>query len=134
VAIAVIDDDEAVRESIRMLLESYGYVVHLFENAEQFLLETGMRYDCLLVDHNMPGMSGLELIELHRQRRAAIPAILITGRGSPSVATYAAELGAIYLEKPVMEDVLVHEIEKAMAAAHRAGEEEHNHDQTRTFR
>jgi two-component system response regulator DctR len=84
----------------------------LFENAEQFLLETGMRYDCLLVDHNMPGMSGLELIELHRQRRSAVPAILITGRGSPTVAVYAAQLGAVYLEKPVTEDILVREIEK----------------------
>lgn len=112
--IAVIDDDEAVRESMRMLLEAYGYAVHVFENAEQFLLETGTRYDCLLVDHNMPGMSGLELIELHRQRRSATPVIMVTGRGSPSIAVCAAELGAVYLEKPVEEDVLVQEIEKVM--------------------
>jgi FixJ family two-component response regulator len=115
VAIAVIDDDEAVRESTRLLLESYGYTVHLFENAEHFLLATGTRYDCLLVDHNMPGISGLELIELQRRQRPATPAILITGRGSPAIAVCAAEMGAIYLEKPVDEDILVQEIAKVVA-------------------
>jgi CheY-like chemotaxis protein len=112
--IAVIDDDEFVRDSTRLLLESYGYVVECFESAEQFSAATATSFDCLLLDQNMPGMSGLELIELHRQRQVTIPVLLITGRGNPTVAAHAKDLGVTYLEKPVLEDVLVREIEKAV--------------------
>ncbi|GAA0573742.1 response regulator [Rhizomicrobium electricum] len=115
--IAVIDDDEFVRDSTRLLLESYGFVVECFESAEQFSAETATSFHCLLLDQNMPGMSGLELIELHRQRQLTIPVLLITGRGSSPIAARAKELGAVYLEKPLQEDVLVREIEKAVMAA-----------------
>lgn len=115
IVVAVIDDDEAVRDSTRAMLETYGYSVRVYENANEFLLYTGEQHDCLIVDHNMPGMSGLELVSLMQQRANATPALLITGRGSPAIAQMAAALRVPYLTKPVPEDLLIAQLNEVLA-------------------
>src|SRR3974390_979027 len=91
-AIAVVDDDSAVRDSLRYLLEVMGYLVKTFESAAE-LLNTGLQnLACLILDHHMPHMSGLELAERLRADGAAIPILLITGAPSPAIFARAAEI------------------------------------------
>ena len=76
--IAVVDDDSAVRDSLRLLLEVMGYLVKTFESAAE-LLNTGLQnLACLILDHHMPHMTGLELAERLRADGTAIPILLIT--------------------------------------------------------
>jgi len=99
--VAIVDDDEAVRHSLRFLLESVGYKVQTFATAVEFLQAERQHIACLLLDHLMPDMTGLELAERLRTDGAAIPIMLITGSPSPSIIARAAELGVDrVLEKP----------------------------------
>ena len=111
--IDVIDDDDAVRDSIRALLESYGYTVREHSSAEAFLSLSDTKADCLLVDQHMPGMTGLELLGHMRERGDQTPALMITGRSDTSIEPRAAAKGAKVLHKPVNEDQLVVLIEVA---------------------
>jgi FixJ family two-component response regulator len=107
----IVDDDEAVRDSLRWLLEANNYRVRLFSSAESFLEE----YDpnqvgVLIVDVRMPGMSGLELQELLIARNAPLPIVFITGHGDVPMAVSTMKKGAVdFLEKPFNEADL-HEI------------------------
>ena len=79
--IFVVEDDEAVRASTRALLEAQGFLVRDFVNAEAFLLATdGRDGDCIVLDHNLLGMSGLDLIALLRARGVTTPAIIVSGQ------------------------------------------------------
>ena len=109
----IIDDDEAVRDSTRALLECCGYAVRDHASAEKFLKQEGARADCLLVDQHMPGMSGLELIEHLRARGDRTPALMMTGRSDPSIEPRAARIGVKLLLKPIPEDQLLRWIEQA---------------------
>jgi len=101
----IVDDDEAVRDSLRWLLEANGYRVRAFESAEAFLAA----YDpavvgVLIVDVRMPGMSGLELQEHLRAREIPIPVVFITGHGDVPMAVATIKKGAVdFLEKPFNE-------------------------------
>ena len=101
----IVDDDEAVRDSLRWLLEANGYRVKCFPAAEEFL----SAYDpsqvgVLIVDVRMPGMSGLELQEALITRKAPIPIVFITGHGDVPMAVNTMKKGAIdFLEKPFNE-------------------------------
>lgn len=103
--IYVVDDDEAVRDSLRWLLEANGYRVRCFASGEEFL----SAYDpaqvaVLIVDVRMPGMSGLELQETLIARKASIPIVFITGHGDVPMAVSTMKKGAIdFLEKPFNE-------------------------------
>jgi two-component system, LuxR family, response regulator FixJ len=112
----IIDDDDAVRDSTQALLESYGYEVRAHASAEHFLLETDLRPDCLLVDHHMPGMTGLDLLELLRSRGDSTPALMMTGRSDPSLEPRASRVGAALLNKPVPEEQLVRWLERTKNA------------------
>jgi two-component system response regulator TtrR len=98
----IVDDDEAVRDSLRWLLEANGYRVRAFESAESFLAA----YDpaavgVLIVDVRMPGMSGLELQEHLLARQIAIPIVFITGHGDVPMAVSTIKKGAVdFIEKP----------------------------------
>lgn len=104
----IVDDDEAVRDSLRWLLEANGYRVTAFDNAEVFLAQ----YDpgqlaVLIADVRMPGMSGLELQEQLLARKAPIPIIFITGHGDVPMAVASMKKGAAdFLEKPFNESDL----------------------------
>lgn len=104
----IVDDDEAVRDSLRWLLEANGYRVTAFDNAEVFLSQ----YDpgqlaVLIADVRMPGMSGLELQEQLLARKAPIPIIFITGHGDVPMAVASMKKGAAdFLEKPFNESDL----------------------------
>ncbi len=106
--IYIVDDDEAVRDSLRWLLEANGYRVKSFSGAEEFL----QAYDpdqvgVLIVDVRMPGMSGLELQETLLARKAPIPIVFITGHGDVPMAVSTMKKGAVdFLEKPFNEGEL----------------------------
>ena len=103
--IYIVDDDEAVRDSLRWLLEANGYRVKCFSGGEQFL----EAYDpeqvgVLIADVRMPGMSGLELQEALIEREAPLPIVFITGHGDVPMAVSTMKKGAIdFLEKPFNE-------------------------------
>jgi len=114
--VCIVDDDEAVRDSMRILVESYGYQVHDYPSASAFLAEDGPGgADCLVLDLHMPEMDGLELVgELHR-RSVRTPTIMVTGRKDDSLAQRArkAEVLAL-LYKPVAAGELIGWIERAV--------------------
>ncbi|CAM3636126.1 response regulator transcription factor [Castellaniella denitrificans] len=103
--IYIVDDDEAVRDSLRWLLEANGYAVRSFAGAEEFLAA----YDpeqvgVLIADIRMPGMSGLELQETLIARKAPLPIVFITGHGDVPMAVSTMKKGAVdFLEKPFNE-------------------------------
>jgi FixJ family two-component response regulator len=99
--IFVIDDDDAVRDSLRMLLESEGFVVHAYASCAEFL--GGRRPDgssCLLLDVHLDGMSGLELIDRLEQDHIEIPTILMTGMPDAATRRAVDRIGAPLLVKP----------------------------------
>jgi FixJ family two-component response regulator len=106
--VAIVDDDAAVRDSLRFLLEVIGHPAKTFASAAEFLKAEMQRLTCLILDHHMPGMTGLELAERLRNDGAGIPILLITGSPSPAIVARAAELGIVrVLEKPATEDDLL---------------------------
>lgn len=104
----VIDDDDVVRDSLKALLEIRGYEVMDFESGDQFLTShVDLSGSCLIVDVHMPGMTGLDLLAVLRQRKEAVPAILITGRRDALIEVQAATLDNVeLLDKPVAHDAL----------------------------
>lgn len=116
--IYVIDDDEVVRDSLKVLLEVRGFQVRDFESGEEFLAAApALSECCLLLDVHMPGMTGIELLRRVRENNATVPVILITGRRDNQIEHEASELGAIsLLDKPVAHRFLFTAIEQALAA------------------
>jgi RNA polymerase sigma factor (sigma-70 family) len=98
----IVDDDEAVRDSLRWLLEANNYRVKAFPSGESFLAEYDeKRPGVLIVDVRMPGMSGLELQEQLLARHSTMPIVFITGHGDVPMAVSTIKKGAIdFLEKP----------------------------------
>jgi two-component system, LuxR family, response regulator FixJ len=112
--VAVVDDDRAVRDSLQFLLEVIGYSVEVFSSAAEFLLANVKHFCCLILDHHMPGMTGLELAERLRANGSAIPILLITGSSSPAIVVRAAELDICrVLEKPPSDEDLTNFINAA---------------------
>ena len=104
----IVDDDEAVRDSLRWLLEANNYRVRAFPSGESFLAEYDeKRPGVLIVDVRMPGMSGLELQEQLTVRKSLMPIVFITGHGDVPMAVSTIKKGAIdFLEKPFDETEL----------------------------
>jgi FixJ family two-component response regulator/signal transduction histidine kinase len=114
--IFVVDDEGALREAMRELLQEEGWAVEAYSSGEAFLEAYHPRREgCLVVDARMPGMSGLELLERLKARRDGPPAIMITGHADVRLAVRAMRAGAMaFLEKPVQYDELVVNIERAL--------------------
>lgn len=113
----VIDDDEAVRDSMRALLESLGIVVSDYASARDFLvrLETNPK-GCVLLDLHMPGMTGLELLDLLRAKGFRIPVVVISGRSDGALKERVLRAGALaLLEKPVDESTLMNELDRVFS-------------------
>jgi len=117
--IYLVDDDDAVRDSARVLLEAYGLTVRPFPSAAALLEQTrGEGGDCLVLDLHMPGMSGLELLELLRKRGILVPAILLTGRFDSALSDRMGKAGTLAtLQKPVETPVLLEWIERAIGSS-----------------
>src|ERR1700720_3212848 len=98
----IVDDDEAMRNSLRLLLESAGLAVSAVSSAREFLdTYTPEQPGCVVLDVRMPGMSGLEVQELLNLERALIPVVFITGNGDVPTAVAAMRAGAFdFLQKP----------------------------------
>jgi two-component system, LuxR family, response regulator FixJ len=113
----IIDDDEAVRQSLAFLLSSAGLAVRLYDSAAAFLngLE-GAQTGCLITDVRMPGMTGLELLHALKAKACGLPAIVITGHGDVPLAVEAMKAGAIdFIEKPFDQEALLSAVEAALA-------------------
>lgn len=115
--VVIVDDDDAVRDSTCVLLESSGYDCRSYISADDFLEKTGgCLGDCLLLDVQMPGTSGVELLELLRARGIATPVILMTANVE-RLGNRGTEAGALtVLRKPFAEDVLLQWIARACGA------------------
>lgn len=107
--VAVVDDDMGVRDSLRFLLETAGFRVLTYNSADQFLNAAGCGCaGCLILDHNMPLVSGLELLAELRSRGIMLPVVLITAAASAELRGRAAALGAgLVLTKPLTGDDLL---------------------------
>jgi FixJ family two-component response regulator len=115
----VVDDDEAVRDSLQWLLEGKDYRVRCFDSAESFL----SRYDprevaCLIVDIRMGGMSGLELQDKLVEKHSPLPIVFITGHGDVPMAVNTMKKGAMdFIQKPFKEDDLLSLVERMLESA-----------------
>ena len=116
--IGIVEDEAAIREAFSLLLKMNGYIVEVFDSAAAFLADAPVdTYDCLILDMNMPSLSGVELLELLRSRHIHVPAIFVTGRPDAALHARAGKAGACkVIAKPVSEQMLVASIEWARAA------------------
>ena len=112
----VVDDDEAILDSLTMLLRSAGVQSSVFTNASDFLRHLDAnRHACLLADIRMPGMSGLELQAELNRRGIQIPTIFITGHGDVPMAVQAMQSGALdFIQKPFQDEDLLKRINDAL--------------------
>ena len=100
--VAIVDDDDGVRDSLRFLLEIAGHKVETFATADDFLTRDSGNVACLLLDQHVPGMTGLELARRLQEAGAKFPIALITGAPSAAIAARAAQLGiTTVLAKPL---------------------------------
>ena len=116
-AVYLVDDDDAVRDSLKTLLESYGLEVRDFSSGREFLANAAVaEAACLILDLHLPVVSGLDLLTMMRQQRMSLPVVLITGRSDKETRERALRAGAVaFLEKPVREDALIAAIDAALA-------------------
>jgi FixJ family two-component response regulator len=115
--VAVIDDDESVRESVLGLIESVGYEVIVFESAEEFLNSPNTdQVNCLIVDVRLPGISGLQLYSRINASRRRIRTIFITAHIDEPACAWAMEAGAVaFLYKPFQAKALLNAVRIAAA-------------------
>jgi two-component system, LuxR family, response regulator FixJ len=114
--IFVVDDDNAVRESLGFVLETNGYRVASYAGGKAFLEALPPHASgCVLVDVLMPEMGGLEVQQELQRRQVQLPVIVITGHGDVPLAVRAMKAGAVdFVEKPYAEDVLLAAVERAL--------------------
>ena len=113
----IVDDDEAVRDSVRLLLESSGFVARGFASAGLFLQVERGDMGCLLLDLHMPGISGIELLRLLRSRGMTRPVFVISGRRDPVQDAEALAAGAsALLSKPFDDQQLLDLVAQALSA------------------
>ena len=115
----VVDDDEAVRDSLQWLLEGKDYRVKCFDSAESFLSRFDPReVACLIVDIRMGGMSGIELQDRLIERRSPLPIVVITGHGDVPMAVDSMKKGAMdFIQKPFNDEELVTLVERMLEHA-----------------
>jgi two-component system response regulator FixJ len=116
VVVHVIDDDDAVRESLTFLLKAAGLAVRTYENATAFLRDDPKaKSGCIVTDVRMPDISGLDLLHRLKELHVGLPVIVITGHGDVPLAVEAMKAGALdFLEKPFDDDALLTSVNAAL--------------------
>ena len=114
--IHVVDDDEALRDSMTWMLEGNNYTVATYDSADAFLrVISPVMVGCVVLDVRMPGMSGLELFEELGRRGCTLPVVFITGHGDVPMAVSALKKGAVdFIEKPFSEADMLRLIEQCL--------------------
>src|SRR5947209_6220847 len=114
----VIDDDDAMRDSLDFLLGAADFDVTLFESAQHFLDALPRDFGCVVSDVRMPGIDGIELLKRLKACRNTLPVLIMTGHGDVPLAVEAMKLGAVdFLEKPFEDERLITMIESAIRQA-----------------
>ena len=132
--IYVIDDDDAVRQSLEFLLKTAGIEVRGFESGKAFLeILPRIQSGCIITDVRMPEVTGIDLLRRVKELKLDIPVIVITGHGDISLAVDAMKIGAVdFLEKPFDDDLLIAAVRSALSfdadAAKRKAETAEIHD------
>lgn len=119
--ICIVDDDEWVADSLKLLLETFGYDVQCYNSGADLIADDRRRRaaGCLIIDQHMPGMNGLDLVDRLQKEGVRAPAILISGRLDTNTKERAARLGITsVLEKPFAADRLVDLIRTVMSERH----------------
>jgi two-component system, LuxR family, response regulator FixJ len=112
----VIDDDEAVRQSLAFLLAAAGIEVQTYESATAFLdVATTVKTGCVITDVRMPEVSGIDLLRRLEEFKLGVPVIVITGHGDVPLAVEAMKIGAVdFIEKPFDDEVLLTSVRSAL--------------------
>lgn len=112
----VVDDDDAVRDALEMLLKSVGLTSATFSSPQEFLQAYSQEMNgCLVLDIRMPGMSGMELQQRLNDQHSILPVIFITGHGDVPMAVEAMQQGAVdFVQKPFRDQELLDRINKAL--------------------
>src|SRR6478609_6790387 len=114
----VIDDDEAMRDSLSFLLDAADFDVTLFESAQHFFDGLPSDFGCVVSDIRMPGIDGIELLQRLKASHSSFPVLIMTGHGDVPLAVEAMKLGAVdFLEKPFEDDRLTAMIDTAIRQA-----------------
>jgi len=116
--VIVVDADAAVRNSLKFSLEIEGFAVRLYAGGADLLRAADLAGDCLVVDQEMPGISGLDLVARLHAGRFRVPVILVTSRASSAVSSRAAHAGIPIVEKPFLGSALVDSIRDAVTEGH----------------
>jgi DNA-binding NtrC family response regulator len=117
--VLLVDDDKLVLRALERSLRAGGYTVYTVDDSQAAIREAmSNAYDVIVSDINMPGLSGIELVDVLRSYGSEIPVILVTGNPSIDTAQYAVELGVLqYITKPVTRDVLTRAVSRGMIEA-----------------
>jgi two-component system response regulator FixJ len=115
----IIDDDEAVRDSLKLVLEAHSMDVREFASVSEFLLAVEPRVQgCLILDLHLPVISGLDFLKHFRHGFERVAVVMLTGRSDPGTRTQAINAGVTeFLEKPISDDQLLAAIRRALAQA-----------------
>lgn len=114
--VVIVDDDPAVRGALAFSLQTEGFLVRSYARGADLLADVPVTNEsCLVIDYQLPGMNGLDLLAELRRRQISAPAILITTHPSPAVRERATHSGMALVEKPLLGDTLSAEIRAAFA-------------------
>ena len=114
----VVDDDEAMRDSMAFLLRAENFQVQTYADAADFLTALPqIKVGCVVTDVRMPGMSGIELLQRLRELQVSLPVIVVSGHGDVPLAVEAMKTGALdFIEKPFDDDVFLRAVRLALSA------------------
>jgi two-component system response regulator FixJ len=114
--VIIVDDDEAVRDSLKLLLECCGLAVEDYGSIDEFALQYRPGgASCIILDQHLPGLTGLNFLSSDAGAKLGLPVIVLTGHADSALRARAAQLGVrVLLEKPVIEDVLLDAIRRAL--------------------
>jgi len=117
--IAIVDDDEALREALGSVMKAAGFTANTFASAEEFLNSAKLQETaCLVLDVRLPGMSGIELQRRLIEVQSPLPIVFVTAHGDASLRDLVMKAGAAgFLNKPVRSEALLKEIRAALANA-----------------